>query len=93
MATTMAMKKVTNKCNVALPSCSTHPAPGMYLSEIVWNEGPFGDFSNFFPATEATGGGFSVLFSAPAYQQGVLHGGKQRDVPDVGTTEPSFTAS
>ena len=62
---------------------STHPLPGTYLSEIVWNEGPFGDFSNFFPATEATGGGFSVLFSAPAYQQGVLHGGKQRGVPDV----------
>ena len=62
---------------------STHPLPGTYLSEIVWNEGPFGDFQNFFAATEATGGGFSVLFSEPAYQQGTIHGGTQRGVPDV----------
>jgi subtilase family serine protease len=64
---------------------STHPLPGTYQSEIAWNEGPLGDFSDFFGATEATGGGFSVIFGEPSYQQGTagLHGGKQRGVPDV----------
>ena len=64
---------------------STHPLPGTYQSEIAWNEGLFGDFSNFFRATEATGGGFSVIFGEPPYQQGTagLHGGTQRAVPDV----------
>jgi len=64
---------------------NTHPLPGTYQSEIAWNEGSFGDFANFFPATEATGGGFSVLFGEPPYQQGTagLHGGKQRGEPDV----------
>ena len=64
---------------------STHPLPGTYQSEIAWNEGPLGDFQNFFGATEATGGGFSVIFGEPSYQQGTagLHGGKQRGVPDV----------
>jgi len=62
----------------------THPLPGTYLSEIVWNEGPpFGDFQGFFAATEATGGGFSVLFDEPPYQKSTIHGGKQRAVPDV----------
>jgi len=66
-------------CNPA-----THPLPGTYLSEIVWNEGPpFGDFQPFFGSTVATGGGFSVLFDEPPYQQGTIHGGKQRAVPDV----------
>jgi subtilase family serine protease len=62
-----------------------HPSPGTYLSEIVWNEGPLGDFQAFFGATEATGGGFSVVFGEPPYQQGTngLNGGKQRGVPDV----------
>ena len=62
------------------------PVPGTYQGETVWNEGPpFGDFQPFFGATEATGGGFSVLFDEPPYQQGTggLHGGKQRAVPDV----------
>jgi subtilase family serine protease len=64
---------------------STHPLPGTYLSEIVWNEGPLGDFSNRFAATEATGGGFSVIFGEPPYQQGTngLQGGHQRAVPDI----------
>src|SRR5205814_6455468 len=38
-------------------TCSTAPAPGTWLSEIGWNEGPTGDFSDFFGATEASGGG------------------------------------
>src|ERR1700747_3497903 len=44
---------------------TTAPAPGTYLSEIAWNEGPLGDFSNVFGSTEATGGGFSNIFRAP----------------------------
>ena len=64
---------------------SANPAPGTYLSEIAWNEGPLGDFSDFVGDTEATGGGFSVIFGEPPYQKGTdgLHGGKQRAVPDV----------
>jgi subtilase family serine protease len=63
---------------------ATHPLPGTYLSEIVWNEGPpFGDFQPYFGSTISTGGGFSVLFDEPSYQQGTIHGGKQRGVPDV----------
>jgi len=64
---------------------STHPSPGTYQSEIAWNEGPLGDFQNFFAATEATGGGFSVIVNEPPYQNGTdgLHGGHQRAVPDV----------
>jgi subtilase family serine protease len=63
---------------------STNPSPGTWQGEIVWNEGPpFGDFQDFFGSTIATGGGFSVLFGGPSYQQGTIHGGKQRGVPDV----------
>jgi subtilase family serine protease len=54
---------------------SANPAPGTWQSEIVWNEPNLG--------IAATGGGFSVLFDEPPYQQGTLHGGKQRAVPDV----------
>jgi subtilase family serine protease len=63
---------------------ATHPLPGTYLSEIVWNEGPpFGDFQPFFASTGATGGGFSVVFDEPAYQQGTIHGRHQKGVPDI----------
>lgn len=55
-------------CNAA-----TNPAFGTYLGEIVWNE--FG--------SESSGGGYSVLFDEPSYQEGTIHGGKQRGVPDV----------
>lgn len=55
-------------CNPA-----TNPIPGTYLGEIAWNE--FG--------SESTGGGYSVLFDEPSYQEGTIHGGKQRGVPDV----------
>jgi subtilase family serine protease len=68
-------------CNPA-----THPLPGTWQGEIVWNEGPpFGDFQAEFDSTIATGGGFSVLFDEPPYQKGTsgLHGGNQRAVPDV----------
>jgi subtilase family serine protease len=63
---------------------SSNPAPGTYLSEIGWNEGPpFGDFQDFFNNTEASGGGFSTVWSEPAYQRGTIPGGKQRGVADV----------
>jgi subtilase family serine protease len=66
-------------CNPA-----SHPAPGTYLGEIGWNEGPqFGDFQNFFGNTEAGGGGFSAVWDEPSYQQGTIHGGKARGVADV----------
>jgi subtilase family serine protease len=52
---------------------TTQPPFGTYLGEIVWNE--FG--------SESSGGGYSVLFDEPSYQQGTVHGGKRRGVPDV----------
>jgi subtilase family serine protease len=58
-------------CNPA-----TSPLPGTYQGEIAWNE----------PGIGATGGGFSVLYDEPSYQQGTIHGGKQRGVPDVSYT-------
>jgi subtilase family serine protease len=59
-------------CNPA-----ANPAPGTYQGEIVWNESA--------PPLEigATGGGFSILYDEPSYQQGTIHGGKQRGEPDV----------
>jgi subtilase family serine protease len=55
------------------PPCSSTSPPGTYEGEIAWNEPAFG----------ATGGGSSVLYDEPSYQQGTIHGGKQRGVPDV----------
>jgi subtilase family serine protease len=64
---------------------SSNPAPGTWKSEIAWNEGdPYGDFGNVFgEGTLSTGGGYSVVFAEPPYQQNTIHGGKQRAVPDV----------
>lgn len=63
---------------------NTHPAPGTYLSEIGWNEGPpYGDFQANFGSTLSGGGGYSTVWSEPAYQQGTIHGGKNRGVSDV----------
>jgi subtilase family serine protease len=55
-------------CNPAV-----NPVRGTYQGEMAWNE----------PGIGATGGGFSVLFDEPSYQQGAIHGGTQRGVPDV----------
>lgn len=46
--------------------------PGAYESESVWNEPEYG----------AGGGGFSVLYSQPLYQQRAVWG-RQRGLPDV----------
>jgi subtilase family serine protease len=47
--------------------------PGAYQGETVWNE----------PGIGAGGGGFSLLYSEPSYQEGTIHGGHQLGVPDV----------
>ena len=52
---------------------AANPAPGTYEGEVAWNE-----FNSM-----ATGGGFSVLYNEPSYQQGTINGGKQLGVPDV----------
>jgi subtilase family serine protease len=57
-------------CNPA-----ANPLPGTYEGEIVWNESAQG--------FGATGGGFSVLYDEPSYQQGTIPGGKSRGEPDV----------
>jgi len=61
-----------------------NPAAGTYLGEVAWNEGPpFGDFQDEFDSTLASGGGFSLLYREPAFQQAAIRGGKQRGVADV----------
>ncbi len=52
---------------------TTHPAPGTWEGEVAWNEADIG----------SSGGGFSVVFDEPSWQQGTIHGGKQRGAPDV----------
>jgi subtilase family serine protease len=66
-------------------TCGTAPPFGTWLSETGWNEGlPYGDFGNVFGyGTIASGGGYSTVWTEPAYQQGTIHGGKLRAVPDV----------
>lgn len=65
-------------------NCSPPVVPGTYQGEIAWNEGPpYGDFQDLLGNTEATGGGFSLLFDEPPYQEATLPGGTQRAVPDV----------
>jgi subtilase family serine protease len=57
---------------------TANPAPGTYLSEIAWNEGPIGDFSAFIGNTEASGGGFSTVWGEPFYQEGTIRGKQQQ---------------
>jgi subtilase family serine protease len=64
-------------------TCTASQTPGTWLGEIGWNEGPLGDFSDLLGTTESSGGGYSTVWSEPAYQQGTIHGGKTRAVPDV----------
>lgn len=65
---------------LAVVGCNSaqNPPPGTYESEVVWNESVTG--------FGASGGGFSVLYGEPSYQNGVLPGGKPRGVPDVSYT-------
>jgi subtilase family serine protease len=55
-------------------------ATGAYTSETVWNTPPGPTARGF---SESSGGGFSKLFSRPAYQVGVPGIGATRGVPDV----------
>ncbi len=64
-------------------SCGPSWVPGSYISEIGWNEGPTGDYSNYFGSTEASGGGFSTVWLEPPYQKTWLPHGTMRAVPDV----------
>lgn len=61
-------------CLVAL-ACdpAKNPVRGTYEGEIVWNE----------PEIGAGGGGFSVVYDEPSYEEGTIHGGKHRGEPDV----------
>jgi subtilase family serine protease len=54
---------------------------GTYLGEMAWNEG-----------TDASGGGYSSLFSRPAYQDGLARIGATRGVPDVAANADAATA-
>jgi subtilase family serine protease len=48
---------------------------GRYISETAWNE------SSAF--SKATGGGYSKLYAAPAYQRGIRGAARGRGVPDL----------
>ena len=60
---------------------------GAYIGEIAWGL-PFGDRGSSF---QASGGGFSRLFSRPAYQDGVPGVGASRGVPDVAADASGHT--
>jgi subtilase family serine protease len=59
---------------------ATRPA-GTYLGEMAWNGG-----------TDASAGGYSSLFSRPAYQDGLARAGATRGVPDVAANADFATA-
>jgi subtilase family serine protease len=61
-------------------SLQADQATGAYLSEAAWNTPPGPNARGF---SESSGGGFSQLFSRPAYQDGVSDIGAARGVPDV----------
>jgi subtilase family serine protease len=56
-------------------------ATGAYHGEMAWNAD-----------TEASAGGYSILFPRPAYQHGVARIGATRGVPDVAANADSTTA-
>lgn len=62
-----------------IPCPAPAPVAGTYIGESALNEAP----GLFTAGSFATGGGFSVLYREPSYQQGTIHGGRQRAVPDV----------
>jgi len=61
-------------------SLQANQATGAYMSETAWNTPPGQTAGGF---SESSGGGFSQLFSRPAYQDGVSGIGAVRGVPDV----------
>ncbi len=56
-----------------------YPVMGGLSLETVWNDSMAGQLG-------ATGGGVSILFPKPAYQQGITPNDGARDVPDVSLT-------
>ena len=68
-------------------SLTASHAAGRYVGETAWGL-PFGDPGTPF---QATGGGFSRLFSRPAYQDGVPGTGATRGVPDVAADASGHT--
>jgi subtilase family serine protease len=56
-------------------------ATGAYLGEMAWNQD-----------TDASAGGYSVLFRRPSYQDGIPRIGRMRGVPDVAADADSSTA-
>lgn len=67
-------------CNATFPCPANHPTPGTYNHEVALNE-PAGQFTagNF-----STGGGFSVLYKRPEFQEGIraIPAG-HRGLPDI----------
>jgi subtilase family serine protease len=60
---------------------------GAYIGETAWGL-PFGNPGTAF---QASGGGFSRLFSRPGYQDGVAGIGARRGVPDVASDASGHT--
>jgi subtilase family serine protease len=56
-------------------------ATGAYHGEMAWNAD-----------TEASGGGYSLLFRRPSYQDGIARTGRMRGVPDVAANADASTA-
>lgn len=54
---------------------------GAYQGEMAWNDG-----------SDASGGGYSILFPRPSYQDGLARDGATRGVPDVAANADSDTA-
>ncbi|HEU5230412.1 MAG TPA: S53 family peptidase [Ktedonobacteraceae bacterium] len=67
-------------CNAANPCPAGHPTPGTYDHETALNEAP----GLFTVGSFSTGGGFSVLFKRPEYQEDVrgIPAG-HRGLPDI----------
>jgi subtilase family serine protease len=57
---------------------TANPSTGAYISETAWNTS-----TDFTQPGSASGGGFSHLYTRPAYQDGVPGIGAMRGVPDV----------
>jgi|SRR5579863_2055281 len=67
---------------LAVGGTALSAAPGgAYQGEMAWNDG-----------SDASGGGYSILFSRPSYQDGIARVGTTRGVPDVVANADSDTA-
>lgn len=67
---------------LAVGGSALSAAPGgAYQGEMAWNEG-----------SDASGGGYSILFPRPSYQDGIPRAGATRGVPDVGANADPATA-